>query len=189
MCELFFMTIRSSLYTHFLSLRKSKITHRFWAFAQYIRAMCPALIYSPHNRHSFYIFLSTIIICCISSMLTANFPLHCCTRSSIACCPPVQHMKTENTAVYCYIITIFTTDLSAKRALYILLLLFARLYYTVYTLRFMSSHDTSSIYRWYMLGFPSKVSVLKHTFLLGLFLILRGYLTFFLLPTNTYISS
>jgi hypothetical protein len=25
------------------SLRKSKITHRFWAFAQYIRAMCPAL--------------------------------------------------------------------------------------------------------------------------------------------------
>ncbi len=29
MCELFFLTIRSSLYTHFLSLRKSKITHRF----------------------------------------------------------------------------------------------------------------------------------------------------------------
>ncbi len=43
MCELFFWTIRSSLYTHFLSLRKSKIAHRFWAFAQFIRAMCPAL--------------------------------------------------------------------------------------------------------------------------------------------------
>ncbi len=43
MCELFFLTIRSSLYTHFPSLRKSKITHRFWAFAQFIRAMCPAL--------------------------------------------------------------------------------------------------------------------------------------------------
>ncbi len=43
MCELFFLPIRSSLYTHFLSLRKSKITHRFWAFAQFIRAMCPAL--------------------------------------------------------------------------------------------------------------------------------------------------
>ncbi len=39
-----FLTIRSSLYTHFLSLRKSKITHRFWAFAQLIRAMCPALV-------------------------------------------------------------------------------------------------------------------------------------------------
>ncbi len=39
-----FLTIRSSLYTHFLSLRKSKITHRFWAFAQFIRAMCPALV-------------------------------------------------------------------------------------------------------------------------------------------------
>ncbi len=38
-----FLTIRSSLYTHFLSLRKSQITHRFWAFAQLIRAMCPAL--------------------------------------------------------------------------------------------------------------------------------------------------
>ncbi len=44
MCELFFLTIRSSLYTHFLALRKSKITHRFWAFAQFIRAMCPARI-------------------------------------------------------------------------------------------------------------------------------------------------
>ncbi len=44
MCELFFLTIRSSLYTHFLSLRKSKITHRFWALAQNIRAMCPALV-------------------------------------------------------------------------------------------------------------------------------------------------
>ncbi len=51
MCELFFLTNRSSLYTHFLSLRKAKITHRFWAFAQFIRAMCPALaIPNPSAR-------------------------------------------------------------------------------------------------------------------------------------------
>ncbi len=42
-----FLTIRSSLYTLFLSLKKSKITHRFWAFSQFIRAICPAL----HKRH------------------------------------------------------------------------------------------------------------------------------------------
>ena len=51
MCELFFLTIRSSLYTHFLSLRKSKITHRFWAFAQFIRAMCPALQNKTHIKY------------------------------------------------------------------------------------------------------------------------------------------
>jgi len=39
--ELFFLTVHSSLYTLFLSLRKSRITHRFWAIAQFIRAMCP----------------------------------------------------------------------------------------------------------------------------------------------------
>ncbi len=50
-----FLTICSSLYTRFLSLRKSKITHRFWAFAQFIRAMCPALLYSTKKHQKWQV--------------------------------------------------------------------------------------------------------------------------------------
>ncbi len=47
--ELFFFIVHSSLYNLFLSLRKSRINHRFWALAQFIRAMCPALGTSISN--------------------------------------------------------------------------------------------------------------------------------------------
>ncbi len=65
MCELFSLTIRSSLNTHFLSLRKSKITHRFWAFAQFIRAMCPALGFPPFSFTMYSNFTTEIVRGCV----------------------------------------------------------------------------------------------------------------------------
>jgi hypothetical protein len=60
----------------------------------------------PHIRYSFYIFFNTIIINCSSSMTTAILSLHSFSSSSVAIRSPAQHMKTEITAVHCYIITI-----------------------------------------------------------------------------------
>jgi hypothetical protein len=67
-------------------------------------------IYFLHNK-----------IRCISSMLTAKFSATQPTKSSFAFRPPVPHMKTENTAVCCYILLFFTTEFSAKRVIYIII--------------------------------------------------------------------